>query len=84
MALWSIVLSIVIKISQSVSCLYSLQKAPVFTIDAMKNPFEALGYEIVGELTVYRIFDKAKVKRDKESMHKALELGEKLPKSIKM
>ena len=55
-----------------------------FTIDAMKKPLEALGYEIIGELTVYRIFDKAKVKQDKESMDKAFELGINLAKSIKM
>jgi multimeric flavodoxin WrbA len=32
-----------------------------FTIEAMRKPLEALGYEIVGELSVFRIFDKAKV-----------------------
>lgn len=54
-----------------------------FTIEAMKNPLEALGYEIVGELSVFKIFDKAKVKEDKEAIEKAYELGIKLSQSIK-
>jgi multimeric flavodoxin WrbA len=54
-----------------------------FTIGAMKNPLEALGYEIIGELSVFKIFDKAKVKEDKRSIDKAYELGIKLSKSIK-
>ena len=51
----------------------------------MKNPLEALGYEIVGELSVFKIFDKAKakVKEDKEAIKKAYELGIKLSQSIK-
>ncbi len=53
-----------------------------FTLEAMKNPLEALGYEIVGELAVFKIFDKAKVKEDKETLEKAFELGIKLSQSI--
>ena len=53
-----------------------------FTIEAMRKPLEALGYEIIGELSVYKIFDKAKVKKDKESIDKAYELGVKLAKLI--
>jgi len=54
-----------------------------FTIEAMKKPIEALGYEIVGELSIFRIFDKAKVKEDKTAIEKAHELGVKLAQSIK-
>jgi multimeric flavodoxin WrbA len=54
-----------------------------FTIEAMKKPLEALGYEIVGELSIFRIFDKAKVKQDKAAMENAYELGVKLAQSIK-
>jgi multimeric flavodoxin WrbA len=54
-----------------------------FTIEAMKNPLKALGYEIAGELAVFKIFDKAKVKKDKEAIEKAYELGIKLSQSIK-
>jgi len=55
-----------------------------FTLEAMKKPLEALGYEIVGQLSVLRIFDKAKVKEDQEAIDKARELGIKLAKSIKV
>jgi len=32
-----------------------------FTLEAMRFPFEALGYVVQGELPVFGIFDKAKV-----------------------
>lgn len=54
-----------------------------FTIDAMKKPIEALGYEVIGELSVFKIFDKAKVKQDQDAMEKAHELGIQLAQSIK-
>jgi multimeric flavodoxin WrbA len=54
-----------------------------FTIEAMKKPLEALGYEIIGELTVFKIFDKAKVKQDDRAMNKAYQLGQKLAISLK-
>lgn len=54
-----------------------------FTIEAMKKPIEALGYEVIGELSVFRIFDKAKVKEDQDAMEKAHELGIKLARSIR-
>jgi predicted transcriptional regulator len=53
------------------------------TIEAMKKPLEALGYEIIGEISVFKIFDKAKVKQDQDAMDKAYELGIKLAKSIR-
>lgn len=53
-----------------------------FTLEAMKKPLEALGYEIVGELSIFRIFDKAKVKDDKAAMQKAHELGVRLAQSL--
>jgi len=53
-----------------------------FTIEAMKNPLQALGYEIVGELSVFRIFDKAKVKEDKLAIQKAYDLGVKLAQAM--
>jgi len=54
-----------------------------FTIEAMKKPLEALGYEIIGELTVFSIFDKAKVKEDDQAMNNAYQLGQKLAISLK-
>jgi multimeric flavodoxin WrbA len=54
-----------------------------FTLEAMKKPIEALGYEVVGELSVFNIFDKAKVKHDDQIMDKAYQLGKKLANSLK-
>ncbi len=54
-----------------------------FTLEAMKNPLEALGYEIIGELSVFKIFDKAKVKHDEQILKNAHQLGKKLAISIK-
>lgn len=54
-----------------------------FTLEAMRTPLIALGYEIIGELSVFKIFDKAKVKTDKDALDRAIQLGEKLAKSIK-
>lgn len=53
-----------------------------FTIEAMKMSLTALGYEIVGELAVYGIFDRGKVKNNIEVMNKAKALGKKLAQAI--
>jgi len=37
-----------------------------FALDAMRLPLEALGYEIIGELSVFGIFDRAKVKEKRK------------------
>jgi multimeric flavodoxin WrbA len=54
-----------------------------FTIEAMKKPLEALGYEIIGELPVFKTFHKGKVKNDEAAMSKAYELGVKLGRIMK-
>ena len=54
-----------------------------FTIEAMKQPLEALGFEVIGELSVFKIFHKGKVKKDDEAMAKAHELGQKLVKALR-
>lgn len=54
-----------------------------FTLDAMRLPLEALGYEIVGELAVFKIFDRAKVKEDSDVMSKAVKLGLELGNALK-
>jgi multimeric flavodoxin WrbA len=46
-----------------------------FTLEAMRFPLEALGYEIVGQLPVFGIFDSGKVKEKKKVMTKAQKLG---------
>jgi multimeric flavodoxin WrbA len=53
-----------------------------FTLEAMKKPLEALGYEITGELAVLKIFDKAKVKNDNEAIDSAKELGKRLANTL--
>ena len=54
-----------------------------FTLEAMRYPIEALGYEIVGELPVYGIFDKARVKEEKSAMAKAEQLGRDLTRALR-
>jgi multimeric flavodoxin WrbA len=53
-----------------------------FTLAAMRRPLEALGYEIVGELPVFGIFEREKVKEKTEVLRKASELGEELAKLL--
>lgn len=53
-----------------------------FTLEAMRYPLEALGYEIVGELPVYGIFDRAKVKDKDEIMQKAIKMGRAFANSL--
>ena len=53
-----------------------------FTLDAMRLPLEALGYEIVDELPVFEVFEKKKVKQHEEVMLQAGELGSKLGSSL--
>lgn len=53
-----------------------------FTLEAMRLPLEALGYEIVGELTVFGIFDRAKVKEKDEIMIKARKMGSDFAQSL--
>jgi len=64
-------------------CEQENEKDMGFTIDAMKHPLEALGYDIVGQLSVFKIFDKAKVAKDNQAIKKAHALGVKLAQSIK-
>ena len=53
-----------------------------FTLDAMRLPLEALGYEIIGELPVLRTFNRGKVQEQKEILEKAEKLGADLAQSI--
>lgn len=54
-----------------------------FTIEAMRMPLEALGYEIVGELSVLGTFARAKIKEQTSTLIKAAELGVNMAKAIK-
>ncbi len=53
-----------------------------FTLEAMKGPLEALGYEITGELAVFKVFDRGKVKDDPEVLERAARLGRELADSL--
>lgn len=53
-----------------------------FTLEAMRIPIEALGYQVIGEQAIFGIFDRGKVKEDTESMEKAFMLGTDLARSL--
>lgn len=53
-----------------------------FTLEAMKLPLEALGYEVMGELAVFKVFDKGKVKKDTAVLEKAAILGKDLATAV--
>ena len=53
-----------------------------FTLDAMRLPLEALGYEIIEELPVFGVFARGKVKEKKRILAKASELGTLLAQAI--
>jgi len=54
-----------------------------FTLEAMRIPVEALGYQVIGEQAVFRIFDRGRVKEDRASLEKAFTLGKDLAKALK-
>ncbi|EFI34422.1 conserved hypothetical protein [Desulfonatronospira thiodismutans ASO3-1] len=49
----------------------------------MRAPLEALGYEITGELPVYGIFDRGKVKQEDNVVSQAQRLGADLAGSLR-
>lgn len=63
-------------------CEQESKKDMGFTLEAMRIPIEALGYQVIGELPIFRIFDKGKVIEDTESMEKTFILGTNLAKSL--
>lgn len=53
-----------------------------FTLEAMRRPVQALGYDIVGELPVFGIFDKGGVKGKSDALTAAEELGTRLGEAM--
>jgi multimeric flavodoxin WrbA len=53
-----------------------------FTLEAMRRPIEALGYEVVGEMAVFGIFDRGAVRHENKTLTKAMELGNLLAKRL--
>ena len=63
-------------------CEQETKKDMGFTIEAMRLPLEALGYEIIGELSVFRVFGKGNVKDQPETLNRASELGAELANAL--
>jgi len=53
-----------------------------FTLEAMRLPIKALGYEVIDELPVLGLFDKGLVKHKEEILVRASGLGRNLAKSL--
>jgi multimeric flavodoxin WrbA len=54
-----------------------------WTLEAMRLPAAALGYEVVGELPVLRAFDRGIVREDAATLQQTAELGATLAKALK-
>ena len=53
-----------------------------FTLEAMRLPLEALGYEIIEELPVFGAFARGKVKEKEQILAKASDLGTLLAQAV--
>lgn len=53
-----------------------------FTLEAMRLPLEALGFEVIGSLPVFSVFDRAKVKDNSEVLTEATRLGSELAEAL--
>lgn len=53
-----------------------------FTLEAMRLPLAALGYEVIGSLPVYSVFDRAKIKDNSEVLTEATKLGSDLAEAL--
>lgn len=56
-------------------CEQETEKDMGMTLEAMRLPLEALGYEIIDELAVFGMFDKGAVKKDDKIMSEARKVG---------
>ncbi len=53
-----------------------------FTLEAMRLPLEALGYEIIEQLPVFGVFARGKVKERKEILDQASDIGTYLAQAV--
>ena len=53
-----------------------------FTLDAMRLPIEALGYELIGKLPVLGVFDRQGIKKQPKLLEKAERLGKQLANQL--
>ncbi|MBN2179948.1 MAG: flavodoxin family protein [Deltaproteobacteria bacterium] len=63
-------------------CEQETKKDMGMTLEAMRLPLEALGYEIIDELPVFGLFDKGAVKKEEKIMAKARAVGLNLASSL--
>ncbi len=63
-------------------CEQETEKDMGMTLEAMRLPLEALGYEIIDELPVFGVFDKGGVKKDEKIMAGARAVGLNLATSL--
>ena len=54
-----------------------------FAIEAMQKPMEALGFDVLGTLPIFKAFEKGAVKKQTNILEKAYELGMQLGHSLK-
>lgn len=66
----------------AVICEQSGKEDMGFALEAMRRPLEALGYEVVDELPVFGIFDRAKVKQREDVLAMAEQLGASLSEAL--
>lgn len=52
------------------------------TMEAMRLPMKALGFDVLGELPLLRVFDRGKVREREEAMSRARELGARLARAL--
>ena len=64
-------------------CEQETKKDMGFTLEAMRLPLEALGYEITGELGVLRLFDKGSIRNEPETLADASRLGGQLADALR-
>ncbi|MBN1369609.1 MAG: flavodoxin family protein [Dehalococcoidaceae bacterium] len=58
------------------------EEAIGFTLDAMRLPFEALGYETLAQIPVLGIFDKGRIAAEVEILERAEAAGAQLAKAV--
>ena len=63
-------------------CEQESKKDMGFTLEAMRLPLEALGYEIIDELAVFKIFARGGVKKEEKILVKAVKLGKDLANAL--
>lgn len=63
-------------------CEQETKKDMGFTLEAMRLPLNALGYQIIGELAVFKIFKRGAVKKEKEILARAVKLGKDMANAL--